>query len=150
VAFHKSVELVEVDWFEEEEGTYDDYLADFSAELHDIRKNKRFAACLAPSSYVASQRLAQRLLDAGSLGMIYPSVRRDSGTCLACFRPALVMNVRKGKTYKFTQRFLLSQASNGFGSSSKIGTGSDLTDRGPNARVQRSVTGRTFGPLRTR
>lgn len=102
MAFHKSVELVEVDWFEEEEGTYDDYLADFSAELHDIRKNKRFAACLAPSSYVASQCLAQRLLDAGSLGMIYPSVRRDSGTCLACFRPALVMNVRKAKTYKFT------------------------------------------------
>jgi RES domain len=83
------------DWFEEEEGTYDDYLADFSAELHDIRKNKQFADCLAPSSYVASQRLAQRLLDAGSLGMIYPSVRRDGGTCLACFRPALVMNVRK-------------------------------------------------------
>jgi hypothetical protein len=102
VAFHKSVELAEVDWFEEEEGTYDDYLADFSAELHDIRKNKQFADCLAPSSYVASQRLAQRLLDAGSLGMIYPSVRRDGGTCLACFRPALVMNVRKAKTYKFT------------------------------------------------
>ena len=72
------------------------------AEVHDIRKNKQFADCLAPSSYVASQRLAQRLLDAGSLGIIYPSVRRDGGTCLACFRPALVMNVRKGKTYKFT------------------------------------------------
>jgi hypothetical protein len=91
-----------VDWFEEEEVTYDDYLADFSAEFHYIHKNKQFADCLAPNSYVASQGLAQRLLDAGSLGIIYPSVRRDGGTCLACFRPALVMNVRKGKTFKFT------------------------------------------------
>jgi len=102
VSFHKSVELAEVDWLEEEEAIYDDYLADFSAELHDIRKSRQFANCLAPNSYMASQGLAQRLLDAGSLGIIYPSVRRDGGTCLACFRPALVMNVRKEKTYKFT------------------------------------------------
>jgi RES domain-containing protein len=102
VAFHKSVDLSEVDWFEKEESTYDDYLADLSAELHDIRKDTQFADCLAPNSYVVSQSLAQRLLDAGSLGIIYPSVRRDGGTCLACFRPALVTNVRKEKTYKFT------------------------------------------------
>jgi hypothetical protein len=44
--------------------------------------------------------LAQRLLDIGSLGIVYPSVRRKHGTCLACFRPALVMNVRKGHTYR--------------------------------------------------
>jgi RES domain len=102
VAFHKAVELAEVDWLEKDESTYDDYLADFSAELHDIRKNKQFADCLSANSYVASQGLAQRLLDIGSLGIVYPSVRRGGGTCLACFRPALVMNVRKGKTYRFT------------------------------------------------
>jgi hypothetical protein len=62
VSFRKSVELAEVDWFEEEEAIYDDYLAGFSAELHDIRKSKQFANCLAPNSYVASQGLAQRLL----------------------------------------------------------------------------------------
>jgi hypothetical protein len=28
--------------------------------------------------------------------LIYPSVRHRGGTCLACFRPALVLNVRKG------------------------------------------------------
>jgi hypothetical protein len=102
VAYHKSIELAEVNWLETEEGIYDDYLADFSAELHDIRKNEQFVDCLAPNSYVASQGLAQRLLDAGSLGVIYPSLRRDRGTCLACFRPALVMNVRKARRYKFT------------------------------------------------
>jgi hypothetical protein len=101
VGFHKWIELAEVGWTEESV-TYDDYLADFSAELHDIRSEKTFATCLDPESYVASQRLAEQLLEAGALGLIYPSVRRAGGTCLACFRPALVMNVRKGKTYRFT------------------------------------------------
>lgn len=100
VAFHKSVELAEVDWFEEEV-TYDDYLADFSAALHDLRGEDGFAACLAPDSYVASQDLTQRLLAAESLGVVYPSVRQKGGTCGACFRPALVMNVRKDRTYRF-------------------------------------------------
>jgi RES domain-containing protein len=104
VAFHKSLELAEVSWVEEETVTYDDYLADFSAEFHDIRADAQLAACLAPDSYVASQQLAQQLLDAGSLGIIYPSVRRSGGTCVACFRPALVMNVRKARTYRLVWR----------------------------------------------
>jgi RES domain-containing protein len=100
VAFHKSVELAEVDWFEEDI-TYDDYLADFSAEFHDVRADTQFVDCLAPDSYVTSQALAEQLLEAGSLGVIYPSVRLSGGTCVACFRPALVMNVRKAATYRF-------------------------------------------------
>jgi hypothetical protein len=59
-------------------------------------------AYLDPDSYVESQALAERLLAAESLGVIYPSVRHHSGTCVACFRPALVANVRRGKTYRFT------------------------------------------------
>jgi hypothetical protein len=100
VAFHKSVELAEVDWFEEAV-TYDDYLADFSGTFHDLRDDPNFADCRLPDSYVASQGLAQQLLEAESLGVIYPSVRRRGGTCLACFRPALVVNVRKARTYRF-------------------------------------------------
>ncbi len=100
VAFHKWIELAEVGWTEEEV-TYDDYLADFSAELHDIRRDTRFRDVLAPDSYVASQQLAQELLDSGSLGIVYPSVRKKKGTCLVCFRPAVVMNVRKAGTYRF-------------------------------------------------
>ncbi len=103
VAFHKSIELAEVNWFEEEV-TYDDYLADFSAELHDIRKPAEFADYLDPESYLASQDMSQRLLDAASLGIVYPSVRNRAGTCVACFRPALVMNVRKGPTCRFAWR----------------------------------------------
>jgi len=99
VAFHKTIELTEVNWLDEEV-TYDDYLADFSAEFHDLRVG-RFGEVLSPDSYVASQELAEKLLEEGALGLIYPSVRRAGGTCLACFRPALVMNVRKGTTYRF-------------------------------------------------
>ena len=100
VALHKWVEFAEVGWLHEEV-TYDDYLADFSADFHDIRGDKTFTDCLAPDSYVASQDLAQQLLEAGSLGVVYPSVRKQGGTCIACFRPTLVMNVRKDATLVF-------------------------------------------------
>ncbi len=102
VGFHRSIELFEIDWRGEEVATYDDYLADFSGEFHDLRRDRRFAACLAPDSYVDSQELGQRLLDQGSLGVVYPSVRRRGGTCLACFRPAVVANVRRDAEYVFT------------------------------------------------
>ena len=101
VSFHKSVEYQEIGRFEDSV-TYETLLADFSGEFHDIRKDERHARCLEPSSYVASQRLAERLLEKGSLGVVYPSVRRTRGTNLACFRPAIVGNVRRGATYRLT------------------------------------------------
>jgi RES domain-containing protein len=55
-----------------------------------------------PGSYAASQHLAHELLQQGSAGVIYPSVRHAGGTCIACFRPALVGNVRKGAKVTFT------------------------------------------------
>jgi RES domain-containing protein len=100
VAFHKSVQLAEIGCLEEEV-TYDEYLADVSAQLHDLRAAPAFNNCLAPDSYVASQLLAERLLAVGSLGVIYPSVRRRGGTCLGLFRPALVTQLRKGRTWRF-------------------------------------------------
>jgi hypothetical protein len=101
VGFHKTVQLAEIGRFRDSV-TYDDYLADFSASFHDLRRARWLRECLDPRSYVASQTLAEALLDAGSLGVVYPSVRHDGGTCVACFRPALVMNVRRAKTYRFT------------------------------------------------
>jgi hypothetical protein len=103
VAFHKMVELAETAWTAEESMTYDDYLADFSAAFHDLR-GAGDRSWLDPDSYVASQQLAERLLDAQSLGLVYPSVRDAGGTCVACFRPALVANVRREATYRFTWR----------------------------------------------
>jgi RES domain len=101
VAFHKSVQLAEIGRFDESV-TYDDYAADFSASFHDLRRARGFAACLDPRSYVQSQALAEQLMNAGSLGVVYPSVRDPRGTCIACFRPALVGNVRRQRTYRFT------------------------------------------------
>jgi hypothetical protein len=101
VAFHKAIELAEIGW-RDGSVTYDDYLADLSAEFHDLRGARGLKACLAPDSYVASQALAEELLRAGSLGIVYPSVRNAGGTSVACFRPALVTNVRKGGTWRFT------------------------------------------------
>ncbi len=101
VGFHKSVHLAEIGRFEDSV-TCDDYRADFSASFHDLRRARGFRTCLDPASYVESQTLAERLLDAGSLGVVYPSVRHKGGTYLACFRPAVVTNVRRDRTYRFT------------------------------------------------
>ena len=98
VAFHKAEELREIGWTEPEKFTFVDYRAGFHGDFHDIRRDPARAACLSPTSYSASQRLAAELLAAGSGGIVYPSVRHRRGTCLACFRPALVTNVRKGST----------------------------------------------------
>ena len=103
VAFHRALELQEIpSWKEEEISPYIDYLADFRAEFHDIRDGN-FASCRKPDSYAESQMLGQLLLQSGSAGIVYPSVRRREGTCLACFRPPLVLNVREGA--KVTLRF---------------------------------------------
>jgi hypothetical protein len=101
VSFHKTVEYQEIGRFDDSI-TYEALLADFSGAFHDLRGAARFAGSLDPRSYVASQRLAERLLEAGSIGMVYPSVRRKAGTNLACFRPAVVGNVRRGDTWRFT------------------------------------------------
>nr|WP_315396457.1 RES family NAD+ phosphorylase [uncultured Duganella sp.] len=101
VSFHKAVEYAEINRFDDSV-QYQCMLADFTATFHDLRNQPRYDACLAPDSYIDSQTLAERLLDGGSLGIIYPSVRRPAGTNLACFRPALVGNVRKGAAYRLT------------------------------------------------
>jgi len=101
VCFHKAVEYQEINRFDDSV-TYQALLADFNGSFHDIRGIRSFAKCLDPRSYVASQSLAAELLEAGSMGVIYPSVRRPEGTNLVCFRPALVGNVRKAWAYRLT------------------------------------------------
>jgi hypothetical protein len=113
VLFHKNIEFAEINWKEREEISYDDYLADFTATFHDLRReawseqaNREGALdeamrneVLSPNSYVRSQQLAAELMELESLGLLYPSVRREGGTCIACFRPSIVANVRKSTQY---------------------------------------------------
>lgn len=102
VAFHRSAELKEIGWNDEESFSYIDYLADFRHEFHDIRGDKNFVDCLNPNSYSASQALAMQLLNGGSPGIVFPSVRRIGGVCIVCFRPPLVSNVHEGTKVKLT------------------------------------------------
>jgi hypothetical protein len=102
VMFHKVQELREINWLETETFEFDDYQADFRAEFHDIRTDAKHADVLDPASYVQSQKLARQLLAAGSAGIVYPSARQPDGTCLVCFRPALVLNVRRGRQVKLS------------------------------------------------
>ena len=104
VAYHRQLWLQETNWDEEDRADYLDYLADFRADFHDLRGPTDRADCLSPTSYKASQALAAELLALGASGIVYPSVRRRGGTCLACFRPVLVTNVRKGYIYTFMFR----------------------------------------------
>lgn len=101
ISFHKTVEYQEINRFDDSV-TYQSLLADFSCELHDLRDAPAFADCLDPHSYIHSQQLAARLMGVGSLGVVFPSVRRAGGVNLACFRPALVGNVHKGAAYRLT------------------------------------------------
>jgi RES domain-containing protein len=102
VAYHRQQELKEINWQEKETFSYVDFLADFRGEFHDIRGDTRFGDCLDAISHKASQRLAKELLEEGSAGVVYPSVRHDGGTCIVCFRPALVNNVRKASSISIT------------------------------------------------
>jgi hypothetical protein len=106
-AFHYGKGLREVNWQHEETVVYREYLADFRAQFHDLRDGKAkgegaFKKYLNPDSYRASQKLGRTLLGKGSAGIVYPSVRHAGGNCIACFRPALVGNVREGARVTLT------------------------------------------------
>jgi RES domain-containing protein len=102
VAYHRAAWLKEIGWNAMEVSQYVDYLADFLYEFHDLRGDEEFVDCLDANNYAASQALARKLLNSGSAGIVYPSVRRDGGICIACFRPPLVLNVREGSMVTFT------------------------------------------------
>ncbi|MBV9268357.1 MAG: RES family NAD+ phosphorylase [Acidobacteriaceae bacterium] len=105
VAFHKRRFLKESRIPDRLTFRYVDFLADFSGQFHYL-DDPEMANCLlpdpVPQCYAVSQALANALLYAGSNGIVYPSVRRSSGTCIACFRPALVFNPRQDRQYRIT------------------------------------------------
>lgn len=78
------------------------YLAGFDARFHDARgDDPAFVPLHDPDSYRASQAFARRLFQAGSNGVVYRSVRHAGGSCLACFRPRLVLNVRQRAHFEY-------------------------------------------------
>lgn len=102
IAYHRLKWMQEIEWNEISISTYVDYLADFNNEFHDLRGDASAASYLDPNDYKQSQALALLLLSQQSMGVIYPSVRHAGGTCVACFRPVLVTNVRRAGETTFT------------------------------------------------
>ena len=102
VAYHKRRFLRDSRIEERLAFEYQDFLADFSGSFHFLDQAER-ESCLKPEPipecYGSSQALAATLLHAGSAGIVYPSVRHAGGTCIACFRPALVFHPRRGRAY---------------------------------------------------
>jgi RES domain len=104
VVYHRSLELEEIG-VRETRLQMRLYLADFHAIFHDVRAEApENAAYHDPVGYEASQSLARRLLEEGSNGVVYRSVRYAGGECLACFRPALVGNVRMRAHFEYHWR----------------------------------------------
>jgi hypothetical protein len=101
VVYHRTLELAEIGVFETRVRMRL-YLADFHAVFHDVRSNvPENAPYHESTSYAASQALARQLLADGSNGVIYRSVRHPGSECLACFRPALVANVRIAAHFEY-------------------------------------------------
>jgi hypothetical protein len=98
--YHRTQELEEIGVYETRVEMRQ-YLADFDCPLHDVRATPDTDALHDPASYAASQALARELLEAGSNGVFYRSVRHTGGECIACFRPRLVLNVRPAAHYEY-------------------------------------------------
>ena len=115
VAYHKAKRLSEMvvpglpeERPNEEISSYDDWQADFHGPFHVLEPAEEYTHYLqpepVPQCYLPSQLLARQLLAQQSNGIFYPSVRHKGGTCLACFRPALVYQPRRAQSYEIRLR----------------------------------------------
>jgi RES domain-containing protein len=104
VSYHLTRELEAIGRFENVTD-YAELIADFFGPFHDLRGADPAAEpALHPDpaiAYPAGQALARRLrIEAGGNGVVYPSARRRGGTCLAAFRPDLVLNLRQAGIWR--------------------------------------------------
>lgn len=103
IAYHKMRFLRDARIEERLAFEYQDFLADFAGRYHFLDRDET-RRCLraepVPECYSAGQTLAASLLQSGSEGVVYPSVRHRGGSCIACFRPALVFHPRRGRAYR--------------------------------------------------
>lgn len=105
VAWHRTRELRFTGSYEDS-ARYVELLADFIGAFDDLTDEPRHTA-LHPDpevGYPAGQDLARRLRQAGSRGLIYPSVRTPApgGNCLVCFESYAIQNVRPGASWELT------------------------------------------------
>jgi hypothetical protein len=106
VAYHLTRALADADDAFDNTTEFAELYADFNGAFCDLRKVKPRPRCLDPDvavGYPAGQALADEIRAAErALGVVYPSVRRAGGTCLAAFHPYVVQNVRQGGLWRLT------------------------------------------------
>jgi hypothetical protein len=109
VAFHKTREL---GFIRDPRHRYRDEVhyhalqASFIGRFHDITLlDEPAPAYLDPDismAYPAGQALARELLEVGSRGLIYPSVRCPGGKCIVAYQEIVVQDVHPGAKWKLT------------------------------------------------
>jgi hypothetical protein len=78
-------------------------VGEVSADFEDVRglDESRRSQVLDPMSYALARAFARELRDAGSNGVVYPSVRRSGGECVGAFRPRAVGLPRQERHLKY-------------------------------------------------
>ena len=102
VSWHLTRELKATGVFENTT-SYKEVFAGFTTKVHQVGADTR-DDILSPDpavAYPAGQFLARDVLNSGGNGILYPSVRRESGLCLVALRPHLVQYLRLGVTWDF-------------------------------------------------
>lgn len=103
--------LAEVSWYLTREleatGVYDnitryrELVAGFTSRFHDLRSlaDTDLFSGEPEDANPLGQALAQSILNNDGRGVVFNSVRRAGGQCVAAFRPHLVQNIRQGNTW---------------------------------------------------
>lgn len=69
--------------------------SDIDASLHDLRGSRR-RDIYDPDDYAPARAVGRKLRAAGSNGIVYDSVRRRGGECIAVFKPKVMSASRQG------------------------------------------------------
>ena len=102
VTFHMTRELERVQEFRATVD-YAEMFASFAGAFCDLRKASPTPTCLNPDTavaYPAGNSLADLVRTQGLNGIVYPSVRAASGTCLVALWPHAVQSVAQGKVLR--------------------------------------------------
>lgn len=103
VAYHLTEALAATGVFEATV-EYAELFASFAGEFVDLRGQPGHASLHPDKSigYPAGNALADAARAKGLNGIIYPSVRRSEGTCIAALFPHAVQSVAQGDVYRMT------------------------------------------------
>ena len=105
VAYHRHRFLRERSNRRTIEFPYQEFLADFYGQYVSLTPHEEtvyLQPAPIPDCYAPGQAFARMILELGRNGIVYRSVRHAGGTCIVCFRPALVFHPRRGSRLRLT------------------------------------------------